>query len=95
MSGRQYKVKKILVNQRTEIIIPKSDFSMAFCPGIFSFDVLGLLQPISKANAEFSENLLQKSSTTISIIVQRDATQIALFIILQVHSTCFGCQPHS
>ena len=28
------------------------------------------------------------------IIVQRDATQNNLFIILQVHSTCFGCQPH-
>ena len=28
------------------------------------------------------------------IIVQRDATLISLFIILQVHSTCFGCQPH-
>ena len=28
------------------------------------------------------------------IIVQRDATQSSLFIILQVHSTCFGCQPH-
>jgi len=32
---------------------------------------------------------------TVSIIVQRDATQSSLFIILQVHSTCFGCQPHS
>ena len=30
----------------------------------------------------------------ILIIVQRDATQSSLFIILQVHSTCFGCQPH-
>ena len=30
----------------------------------------------------------------IFIIVQRDATQSGLFIILQVHSTCFGCQPH-
>ena len=30
----------------------------------------------------------------ILIIVQRDATQGSLFIILQVHSTCFGCQPH-
>ena len=29
------------------------------------------------------------------IIVQRDATQSSLFIILQVYSTCFGCQPHS
>jgi len=30
----------------------------------------------------------------VSIIVQRDATQSSLFIILQVHSTCFGCEPH-
>ena len=30
----------------------------------------------------------------IYIIVQRDATQSSLFIILQVHSTCFRCQPH-
>ena len=29
-----------------------------------------------------------------SVIAQRDATQSILFIILQVHSTCFGCQPH-
>jgi len=28
------------------------------------------------------------------IIVQRDATQSSLLIILQVHSTCFWCQPH-
>jgi len=28
------------------------------------------------------------------ITVQRDATQSSLFIILQIHSTCFGCQPH-
>ena len=31
---------------------------------------------------------------SILIIVQRDATQGSLSIILQVHSTCFGCQPH-
>ena len=31
---------------------------------------------------------------TILIIVQRDATQSSLFIILQVHSTWFGCQTH-
>ena len=30
----------------------------------------------------------------ILISVQRDATQSSLFIILQVHSTCFVCQPH-
>ena len=31
---------------------------------------------------------------SLLIIVQRDATQSSLFIILQVHSTCCGCQPH-
>jgi len=32
--------------------------------------------------------------TAILTIVQRDATQSSLFIILQVNSTCFGCQTH-
>ena len=36
------------------------------------------------------ENCCHRS---VLIIVQRDATQSSLFIILQVHSTCFGCQP--
>ena len=31
---------------------------------------------------------------SILIIVQRDATRSSLFIILQAHSTCSGCQPH-
>ena len=31
---------------------------------------------------------------SILIIVQRDAAQSSLFIILQVHSTCFRCQSH-
>ena len=31
---------------------------------------------------------------SIVITVQRDATQSSLFIILQVNSTFFGCQPH-
>ena len=31
---------------------------------------------------------------SILIIFQRDATQRSLFIIMQVHCTCFGCQPH-
>jgi hypothetical protein len=30
----------------------------------------------------------------VLITVQRDATQGSLFIIPQVHCTCFGCQPH-
>jgi len=33
-------------------------------------------------------------SNSVLIIVQRDATQNSLFIILQVHSTCFGCPSH-
>jgi len=40
-----------------------------------------------------SDTILSKSNF-IFIIVQRDATQSSLFIILQVRSTCFGCQPH-
>ena len=28
------------------------------------------------------------------LVVQRNPTQSSLFIIVQVHSTCFGCQPH-
>jgi len=31
---------------------------------------------------------------TVLIIVQWDATQNSLYIILQVRSTCFGCQSH-
>jgi len=31
---------------------------------------------------------------SVLIISQRDATQSSLFITLQVHSTCFGCEPH-
>jgi len=31
---------------------------------------------------------------SVLIIVQRDTTQSSLFIILQGHSTCFGCQSH-
>ena len=33
-------------------------------------------------------------SEFVLVIIQRDATQSSLFIILQVRSTCFGCQPH-
>ena len=32
---------------------------------------------------------------SVSINVQRDATMCSLyFILLQYHSTCFGCRPH-
>ena len=34
-----------------------------------------------------------KTCVIVLITVQRDATESSLFIILQVHSTCFGCQP--
>ena len=39
-------------------------------------------------------NYIRNSQGPVLIIVQRGATQSNLFIILQVHSTCFGCQPH-
>ena len=35
-----------------------------------------------------------KTGLSVLIIVQRDATQRSLFIILQVHSTCYWCHPH-
>jgi len=42
----------------------------------------------------FSCTFLTKIWKIVLITVQRDATQSSLFIILHVHSTCFGCQPH-
>jgi len=41
-----------------------------------------------------SLNSVYINQESILIIVQRDATQSSLFIFLQVHSTCFECQPH-
>jgi len=40
------------------------------------------------------ERFLDRIIYFTSIIVQRDATQSSLFIILRVHSACFRCQPH-
>jgi len=42
-----------------------------------------------------SQNGERTIGIPILIVVQRDATQSCLFIVLQVHSTCFGCQLHS
>jgi hypothetical protein len=39
-------------------------------------------------------SITQNFVILILIIVQRNATQSRLFIILKVHSICFGCQPH-
>ena len=35
--------------------------------------------------------MYKRKNRNVLIVVQRDATQSSLFIILQVHSTCFGC----
>jgi len=57
------------------------------------FKALKLIsRQISRRVTERKINLTFKAA--ILIIVQRNATQNSLFIILQVHSTCFGCQPH-
>ena len=47
-------------------------------------------------NLKFLEHSgpLQASNGNALPFYQRDATQNSPFIILQVHSTCFGCQPH-
>jgi len=37
---------------------------------------------------------VKKSLANILITVQRDATQSSVFMILQIHCTCFGRQPH-
>ena len=49
--------------------------------------ILGTCRYVLKSMVTTKQYLL------ILIIVQRDATKSSLFIILQVHSTCFGCQP--
>jgi len=41
-----------------------------------------------------SRIILKSLKYYILIIVQLDATQSSLFIIVQVHSTCFDCQQH-
>ena len=38
--------------------------------------------------------LIRNTNLLILIIVQRDGTQNSLFIVQQVHCTCFGCQSH-
>jgi len=38
--------------------------------------------------------LLRETHSSVLTIVHRDATQSILFIILQVRSNCFACQPH-
>jgi len=47
-----------------------------------------------KRNAVCSAWIYELTYDSILIIAQRDATQSSLFIFLQVHSICFGCQPH-
>ena len=37
---------------------------------------------------------MSRDGLSVLITVQRDAKESSLFNILQVHSTCFGCQPH-
>ena len=54
---------------------------------------------LSRTNTKISKAiipvtiLIRNTITFILIIVQQDATQSSLFIIQQVHLTCFGCQP--
>jgi len=60
----------------------------------FPFDVLKLANLFCFCGVEEFYVYGSVYRWSILIIVQRDATQSSLFIILQVHSTSFGCQPH-
>jgi len=58
-----------------------------------------LLISVNKASICFlliktNKKMMKIIYRSLLITVQRDPTQSILFIILQVHSTCFGCQPH-
>jgi len=44
---------------------------------------------------EIEGTINQDTAHFLLTIVQRDAPQSSLFIILRVYSSCFGCQPHS
>jgi len=64
--------------------------------------LLTLLEVSSKCSSleslmkfyESGNDMSSKIRRVILKILQREVTQSSLFIILQVHSTCFGCQPH-
>jgi len=64
--------------------------------------LLALLEFYSKCSSleslmkiyESGNDMASKITWVVLKIVQRDVTQSSLFIILLVHSTCFGCQPH-
>jgi len=50
-----------------------------------------------KDHVEGTSQLMNKTNKTFGIILitdQRDAIYSSQFIILQVHSTCFGCEQH-
>ena len=51
--------------------------------------VVSVISPINVVCEQFSQYCI-----LILIITQQDAAQNGLFIILQLHSTCFGCQPY-
>ena len=56
--------------------------------------VLEQKHEIQYRKTAFTPFTLETNNIVLLTIVQRDATQNSLFIILQVQSTCFGCQPH-
>ena len=67
--------------------------------GVFSSDYINFSKKINRLRGEIHKYVLvyvygSVHRWSILTTVQWDATQNSLFIILQVHSTCFGCQPH-
>ena len=52
------------------------------------------LRPSNLTKLSQRQTQTQTQTQYILTTIQRTATQSILFIILRVHSTCFGCQPH-
>ena len=91
---------RTLKNTLNSVVDPISEPVLNFLPFpflLFVFrwtaeDRLKTHQPTDPKSKPVPREFLEGIS--VSIIFKRDATQRSLFIILQVHSTCFGCQPH-
>jgi len=58
----------------------------------FANEIKGVAVQSGYENMFYVYGSMHRWSTLIT--VQRDATQSSLFIILQIHSICFGCQQH-
>ena len=76
------------------IFLFKIQFIYYSASSLYIFRVSNTRIVRSTQNFNYSLRYCAATSFQRGHVVQRDATQSSVFIILQVHSTCFGCQPH-